>query len=74
MSATVSLMVLPGHPEDDDAPPQFYVLTRGTWHEVPQPNTPRIGLLVVREAVTSLLRDVMIKISQGKNVNARTTL
>ena len=29
MSATVSIMVLPSHPDDDDAPAQFYVLKGG---------------------------------------------
>lgn len=74
MSATVSIMVLPSHPDDDDAPAQFYVLKGGLWHEVPLSNTPRIGLRTVREGVNSLLNQVMITISRGANENARAFL
>ncbi len=74
MNATVSLMALPSHPNDDDAPTQFYVLRGDIWQEVPLSNTSRIGLLTVREGVTSLLNQVMMTISQGQNQNARAFL
>jgi CHAT domain-containing protein len=67
-------MVLPSHPDDDNAPAQFYVLGGGTWHEVPLSNTPRIGLLAVKGGVNSLLSQVMIKISLGAHDNAMAFL
>jgi CHAT domain-containing protein len=74
MSATVSIMALPSHPDDVNAPTQFYVLRGDIWQEVPLSNTARIGLLTVKEGVTSLLNQVMTTISQGENQNARAFL
>jgi len=74
MNATVSLMVLPSHPDDDDAPAQFYLLRSDIWQEVPLTNTARIGLLTVKKGIASLLGKVMTRISQGDSENARAFL
>ena len=75
MNPTVSIMALPSHPNDDNAPAQFYVYVQstGTWREVPLLSTP-IGLLDVKDKVNSLLSQVMLQITRGENENAREFL
>jgi len=72
MSRTVSLIVLPSNPEKDEAPAQFYVLGGGTWHEVR--DSRRIGLLEVKNGVTTILQKVMTQIGQEAGENAKAYL